>query len=64
MKTKKQLLHRIRQISEKCLYDTDKMRELGHDTTNSIMMLDTTRIANEVYELLSEYEEQYGRLPQ
>lgn len=64
MRTKKQLLHRIRQIANKCFYDTDKMRELGHDTTDSIIMLDTHRIANEVYELLREYEEQYGRLPQ
>lgn len=62
--TKKQLLYRIRQIADKCFYDTDKMRKLGYDTTQSIALLDTHRIANEVYELLKKHEEQYGGLPE
>lgn len=67
MKTRKQLLHRIRQITSKHMHDTDSMRKVlkpkDYDD-DTIMFLDFNSAANEVYTVLKDYVDQFGRLPE
>lgn len=67
MKTRKQLLHRIRQITNKHMHDTDSMRKVLKPEDyeeDSIMFLDFNSAAEEVYDLLKDYVDRFGRLPE
>jgi hypothetical protein len=66
MKTKKQLLHRIRQITNKHMHDTDSMMKIlePHEYEgDTIMFLDLASAASEVYDLLKDYVDRFGGLP-
>lgn len=66
MKTRKQLLYRIRQISNKHLHDTDSMVKVlePHEIEkDQIMFFDADSLSTEVYDLLKDYVDRFGRLP-
>ena len=67
MKTRKQLLHRIRQITNKHMHDTDSMMKVltpEEYDDDSIMFLDFHGAANEVYTLLKDHVDKFGGLPE
>lgn len=61
--TKRQILHRIRQIANKHLYDTDNLHKVINREQypeDVLLILDTHQIADEVYQLFKKL----GSLPE